>query len=492
MNETEPDIIARAKGLLEHDTDAAERLFEEAIARQPDNHDAYVQLFNARMRRSDFSGAESVMDDALARSPETPGLLTLRATARGKLGRLEEAIADLDQAHARTPTRHRALLLGHFHHALGAPERALPLYLRALALGAAEDEGKRAQIWALMRRALLDLGRSLATDATEACWRLYRQRPAWVASSIERATNQNDFWEWDAVRRKDGLAHVLAAAGPGAAPRHPATYILPQDASRLAADAKAGRCGPIWIVKPLDLFGGQGIRLIDDVSRIPRGRPLLVQHYVDPPFLLGGCKQHLRCYVMFTSSDPLRAWFWRDGLVRFAPEPYQRGPDWLSRADMHVTNTALHRGHPGIRFNPDASVEADGSVWGLAAFVERVGGDAAGREALWQSLEDVARKLVAAIGRSGLFERQGEAGRAYQPKLIGFDAVLDADMAPWLSEVQRDPGQTGSGPVNRISARLFRTMFEMTTPQVGSNEPKAILVAERAAEEARRGAFVKL
>lgn len=472
---------------------AAERLLEEAITREPDSHEARVALVNARLRRADFAGAEEVLEEALALRPEAPDLLTLRAGVRAKLGQLEEAAADLAAALASAPSRNRALHLGHLRHAMGRPERAVPLFHRALALGAADDGGQRAQVWTMMTRALRDLGRGLASDdAAEACWRLYRQRPDWVAASIERATNQFDFWEWDGIRKKDDLACVLAGAGPDAAPPHPPTYRLPEETERLAEDAAGWKSGPVWIVKPCDLFGGQGIRLVDDPDAMPRDKPALVQHYVDRPLLVDGHKQHLRLYVMITEAEPLRAWLWRDGLVRFAPAPFEKGPGWLERADMHITSTVLHEGHPGIRFNANGAVENDGSIWGLAAFVARVAGDAAVRGLLWERLEDLARRLVRTIAGTGLLARQSAGGRAYRPKLIGLDVLLDADLRPWLIDLQRNPPQLGRGPVNRVNARLFRNMFEMTLPLVRGTGAEAIRAAERSAEEDRRGAFVPL
>jgi tetratricopeptide (TPR) repeat protein len=493
MAETKREFIARARHLLEHDTEAALRLLSEVVARQPDFAEAHGLLFDTHLRRADFPGAEAVAAAALKRWPNAPGWLTQRSVVLAYSGRLEQACEDLEAALARAPSRYRALRLGALRHALGAPERAVPLFRRALALGAADGEGERAQVWALLLRALRDLGRGAESDdAARACIALYRKRPNWIASTVERITNQCDHWELDHLRKKDGLARALAASPPDAAPRHPASYVLPEAAERLAADAAAGASGPVWIVKPNDLFGGQGIHLVDDPAAIPADRPQLVQHYVDRPLLVGGRKQHLRCYLMITEADPLRAWFWRDGLVRFAPAPFERGPGWLARADMHITNTALHQGHPGIRFNPDPAVEDDGSVWGLAAFVDKIAAGAAEREALWRRLEELARRLAGVLARTGLFERQRGAGRAYRPKLLGLDVLLDAELQPWLIEIQRDPGQTGDGPVNTVNGRLFRTMFEMTIAPVGSDDPAAIRAAERAAEMRARGAFVLL
>lgn len=96
------------------------------------------------------------------------------------------------------------------------------------------------------------------------------------------------------------------------------------------------------------------------------------------------------------------------------------------------------------------------------------------------------------LTRAGLFEGQKSAGRAYRPKLIGVDILLDEALRPWVIEIQRDPGQTGDGPVNTINARVFDAIFRMTVVQTGAGDAAATLARERAAEDAHRGAFVRL
>ena len=88
--------------------------------------------------------------------------------------------------------------------------------------------------------------------------------------------------------------------------------------------------------------------LTDTVAPLLDERDVVVQRYIDDPYLIDGRKAHLRIYGLIAGTDPLRAYVYRDGIVRFAPEPFERRPGWLDRIDMHVTNTALHRGHPGL------------------------------------------------------------------------------------------------------------------------------------------------
>lgn len=44
--------------------------------------------------------------------------------------------------------------------------------------------------------------------------------------------------------------------------------------------------------------------------------------YIERPLIINGAKFDLRLYVYITCLDPLRIYFYRDGLVRFASVPY--------------------------------------------------------------------------------------------------------------------------------------------------------------------------
>lgn len=72
------------------------------------------------------------------------------------------------------------------------------------------------------------------------------------------------------------------------------------------------------ICKPDHLSQGKGIFLTHDVDSIYLDEPSVVQEYINEPYLIDGLKFDMRMYVLVMSSDPLKIFLHKEGLVRFA------------------------------------------------------------------------------------------------------------------------------------------------------------------------------
>ena len=86
-----------------------------------------------------------------------------------------------------------------------------------------------------------------------------------------------------------------------------------------------------------------------DFEKLPRraleiGRAV-AQRYEERPLLVNGYKFDCRIYLAITSADPLVAYVYDDGLVRFATQRFEPpSPENADQLRMHLTNFALNSG----------------------------------------------------------------------------------------------------------------------------------------------------
>jgi tubulin polyglutamylase TTLL4 len=85
--------------------------------------------------------------------------------------------------------------------------------------------------------------------------------------------------------------------------------------------------------------------------------------------LIDGYKYDLRIYVLVTSYDPLKAYMFKEGLVRFATEKYSTNPKNLKQKFVHLTNYSVNKKNEN--FVQNLGKDSDGeeeqaSKWTLA------------------------------------------------------------------------------------------------------------------------------
>ena len=67
---------------------------------------------------------------------------------------------------------------------------------------------------------------------------------------------------------------------------------------------------------------GRGIYIIDNITEVNLEEVSIVSKYIQNPLLINGFMFDLRIYVVITSYEPLKIYVYKEGLVRFASEPY--------------------------------------------------------------------------------------------------------------------------------------------------------------------------
>ncbi|RLN63670.1 hypothetical protein BBJ28_00023134, partial [Nothophytophthora sp. Chile5] len=311
----------------------------------------------------------------------------------------------------------------------------------------------------------------------------------WSKPRVERQTllawqKVNHFQHAKALTRKDCLKkHIGKYLAAGGRLRQafdiiPPTFLLPKEyvAFVQAFQARGERLREsgvaegrnVWIMKPVALSRGRGISLVNDLSQVIYGDQVVVQEYIARPRLLDGFKFDLRLYVLVTSFNPLEAFLYDEGFVRLCTRPYEDGD--LTNLFVHLTNSSIQKDNQDAiagSANPIASVmaEADsgagsssnsGSKHGSSSLEnESKGPGASQSEAggtkttlayLWRRLEaegaDVAqvkRDIDEVVLKALLCGEDHIPFQVNSFDLLGYDILLDADLRPWLIEINSSP-----------------------------------------------------
>jgi tetratricopeptide (TPR) repeat protein len=467
-NLSEPDL-SEIDDLIEHDVQRARQLIDEALARAPQSQPFRDARIRSYLRYSDMTTVVREAQRALSEQP-TADRYSFFGLGCLHLGRNREALAAF-QAGSRLVSQARFFdLIGRCHHRLGDIDAAIASF--RLVTSQPDKAGK----WALVARrgliyALRDRGAwQEADELARALIAEFRAKPVAVSSAVLEHDMQHVYHRWSVFLDKSQLATTLNAwhqAHPAVPRFWPESFVLPRDAAALTQFRASGPSGQIFIVKPTNLSGGQGMQLTRD-PRSPSASEaadnVVVQRYVDNPRLIDGRKFHLRIYTLITSITPLRAYIYQQGIARIAPEPYSTSDAALARAAVHVTNTALHRNHPELVISQDAGREDAGNVWSLSAVLGRLTREGLDAATVWNQICQLVRGVLSVAAGAGILDRQAREHTRYcfPPRLFGLDILLDAAGRPWLLEYQRNPAMSGNPLVNRINGQLCATIFQLS------------------------------
>lgn len=123
----------------------------------------------------------------------------------------------------------------------------------------------------------------------------------------------------------------------------PITYIFPEDYKRWINDREMNNFKDMYIFKPTSASCGKGIKVIGRKDTVPKRQGYLVSKYIAKPHLLRGFKYDLRIYILVTCFEPLKAYIFREGLVRLATQPYTTNKNSLKKRFVHLTNYSVNK-----------------------------------------------------------------------------------------------------------------------------------------------------
>ena len=323
-----------------------------------------------------------------------------------------------------------------------------------------------------------------------------------------------------AITVKTNLCRILRAAQKKHGKEHfafvPDSFVLPDEIADYEALMRAEvEEENVWILKPGSLQRGTGIflhraseqrhgwggcvhELMPNAVRYHKG---VASRYIHPPLLIGEHKFDMRIYVLVTCTHPLVAYVYDEGLTRFATSPFDT--DDLQDRCKHLTNYSLNKHAKGFLPNTAAeeedAAEADGvgSKWSLTALRRWLRGKL-GEQDEARLLRDIdaiiAKTLVAA--EPAMFEALYTSAHPTVAKeapcqnffqLFGFDVMLDAEVRPWLLEVNAGPSLATEAPLDlRIKSKMLVDLLNVigisaAVPEAADSQGAVSLAAASAA-----------
>uniref|UniRef100_H0VF21 Tubulin tyrosine ligase like 7 n=1 Tax=Cavia porcellus TaxID=10141 RepID=H0VF21_CAVPO len=226
----------------------------------------------------------------------------------------------------------------------------------------------------------------------------------------------------------------------------PRTWIFPSEYTQFqnyVKELKKKRKQKTFIVKPANGAMGHGISLIRNGDKLPSQDHLIVQEYIEKPFLMEGYKFDLRIYILVTSCDPLKIFLYHDGLVRMGTEKYiPPNESNLTQLYMHLTNYSVNKHNE--RFERDET-EDKGSKRSIKWFTEFLQENHHDVAKFWSDISElVVKTLIVAephVLHAYRMCRPGQppGSESVCFEVLGFDILLDRKLKPWLLEINRAP-----------------------------------------------------
>lgn len=205
----------------------------------------------------------------------------------------------------------------------------------------------------------------------------------------------------------------------------PETYVLPKEYVQFieAFSEKEEEDGQYnyWIMKPAAKSRGRGISVINDITSVTYGEPIVLQRYLKNPLLMNGFKFDLRIYVLVTSFNPLEVFLYKEGFARLSTTPFTLNPSMITNKFVHLTNYSIQKKSTTKDDLEDVDTVYSGTKISLASLKTYFKKKNISYDDIWKQIAEIVIKTLVAC--------QSEI--AYNPccfELYGYDIIIDDNL----------------------------------------------------------------
>ena len=175
----------------------------------------------------------------------------------------------------------------------------------------------------------------------------------------------------------------------------------------------------------------------------------MISRYISNPLLINGHKFDLRLYVVVTSFEPLKIYIFKEGLARFASEPYVGSKINKDNMFVHLTNYSINKKNDKFVQNENLDADDHGFKWSLSAFCRHLESIGIDMDLFWSRIYDVIIKSIIS-GEQNILTATKKAciHRTNCFELFGYDVLIDSDLKPWLIEINLSPSLACESPLD--------------------------------------------
>lgn len=194
----------------------------------------------------------------------------------------------------------------------------------------------------------------------------------------------------------------------------------------------------VRFVQKLKANRGVSLKTINEMNFTSTGKlstTYFAQAYVEDPLLISGHKFDLNIYVVITSVNPLRVYYYNKNIhFRFCKQPYD--PENFTNVDTYVISDS-HISGPDF---PAIKKYFSHSYTYKQAFEAIMRGEGHDPNVIYQQIEDCIRTVVMKVEpmiNEHIFTLQAKPWNFFE--LVRFDFVVDAKLNLHLMEVNMSP-----------------------------------------------------
>jgi hypothetical protein len=285
-------------------------------------------------------------------------------------------------------------------------------------------------------------------------WKLYKyEEMLKLVPKLKKHQKYNHFPKTYQLGRKDNLWRNYVKFNKNYPNEYnflPMTYLIPGSINEFKTAYKNSN---MWIVKPKNSARGSGVRILKNLSDLPK--ECIVSKYLDNPHLINNKKYDLRIYVLVTSYLPLKIYLYREGLVRFASEEYNKQDK--DNIYIHLTNYAVNK--KNINYMKNNNDDLFGSKWSLSAYRKyfQMNGLEKEYDEIFERTRDIIVKTIITVAEENIAVIKSISkfpSNLYE--VYGFDIFIDNKYRPWLLEVNVSPSLNCDSELDlRIKTQLL-------------------------------------